>query len=115
MKRALKVLGVILLLLVVAAGLIWYTAFSDNKPIVDGEELAPGVRVIKDSFVSVFLIDAGGGKYALIDAGNDKKGIPIFGDLRKHGIRDDQVVAVFLTRTIFPSSIAPASPTRWGS
>jgi glyoxylase-like metal-dependent hydrolase (beta-lactamase superfamily II) len=97
MKRVLKVLGVILLLLVIAGGLIWYTAFSDNKPIADGEELVPGVRTIKDSFVSSFLVDAGGGKYLLIDAGKNKSGAPILADLRKHNIRDDQIAAIFLT------------------
>ena len=44
MKRALKILGVIVAVLAVAAGIFWFVVFGNNKPIVDGEKLAPGIE-----------------------------------------------------------------------
>ncbi len=75
MKRALIVIGVIIALLAAAAGAFFYIAFGSNMPVIDGQELAGGaVRIVKDGFVTIAVIDAGNGKVALIDAGNDKNG-----------------------------------------
>jgi glyoxylase-like metal-dependent hydrolase (beta-lactamase superfamily II) len=65
--------------------------------VVDGQELVPGVRTIKDSFVSVFLLDAGDGKVVLIDAGNDKHGGAIRAELARRKLDDSAVAAIFLT------------------
>jgi len=97
MKRVLKWVGVVVLLLLVAAGTVWYTAFGDNSPIVDGQQVAPGVTVVKDGFVSVFMLDAGSGKVALVDAGNDKSGTAILLALARRGLTTGAVAAIFLT------------------
>jgi glyoxylase-like metal-dependent hydrolase (beta-lactamase superfamily II) len=97
MKRALKYVGLVVLLLVLAAGSVWYSAFGSNKPIVDGQAVAPGVETVKDGFVSVFVVDAGTGKVALIDAGNDKSGKAILLALAHRGLTPSAVAAIFLT------------------
>jgi glyoxylase-like metal-dependent hydrolase (beta-lactamase superfamily II) len=97
MKRALKWVGVVVLLLLVAAGSVWYSAFGSNSAIVDGQQLVPGVETVKDGFVSVFLVDAGPGKVALIDAGKDASGQAILAALARRQLTPASVVAIFLT------------------
>lgn len=97
MKRVLRVLGVIVLLLVVAVIGVWYTAFGDNSAIVDAQQLAPGVETVKDGFVSAFLLDAGPGKVALVDAGKDGSGKAILMALARRGLTQSAVAAIFLT------------------
>ena len=97
MKRLLKLLGIVVGVLVVVAGLFWYSVFSDNKPIDDGQIIAPGVETVKDSFVSSFLLDAGAGRVALIDAGRDSAAEPILRALTRRGLTNSAVAAIFLT------------------
>jgi hydroxyacylglutathione hydrolase len=97
MKRVLQWVGLAVLVLVVAAGSLWYSAFGNNSPIVDGQLLAPGVETVKDGFVSLFLLDAGPGKVALIDAGKDGSGTAILAALARRGLTPAAVAAIFLT------------------
>jgi len=96
MKRVLKWVGLVVVVLVIAAGSIWYSAFGSNSPIVDGE-LAPGVETVKDGFVSIFVLDAGPGKVALVDAGNDGSGKAILAALARRNLTPAAVAAIFLT------------------
>ena len=97
MKRALKWVGLFVLLLGMAAAWIWYSAFGHNSPIVDGQQVVPGVETVKDGFVSVFVVDAGPGKVALVDAGKDASGKAILADLARRGLSPAAVAAIFLT------------------
>jgi len=97
MKTVLKWVGAVVLLLLLAVGAVWYTAFGSNSPIVAGAELAPGVETVKDGFVSVFLIDVAPGKVALVDAGHDASGKAILGALARRGLTPAAVTAIFLT------------------
>jgi glyoxylase-like metal-dependent hydrolase (beta-lactamase superfamily II) len=96
MKRVLKWIGIIVAALVVIVGALGYSAFGDSSPIVAGP-LAPGVETVKDEFVSVFFLDAGAGKVALIDAGNDKTGAAILAALSRRNLAPDAVSAILLT------------------
>ena len=96
MKRALKWIGIVFGVLLVVAGAAYYSAFGDSKPIAEGA-LVPGVETVKDGFVSVFLLDAGPGKVALIDAGNDKEGAAIKAALARRGLTAADVTGIFLT------------------
>ncbi len=58
MKRALKVVAVVVLLAVLVLAAAFYVAFGRNRPIADGQVLAPGVETVKDGFVSVFVLEA---------------------------------------------------------
>lgn len=97
MKRFLKWAGLVVLVLVVAAGSILYSAFGNNSPIVDGQQVAPGVETVKDGFVSVFLLDVGPGKVALVDAGNDKSGKAVLAALSRRSLGPQAVSAILLT------------------
>ena len=97
MKRVARWFGILLVLLAIAAGYVYYTAFSHSSAIVDGQELVQGVKTIKDSFVSVFVVDAGGGKVVLIDAGRDKHADAIRAELGRRKLDDSAVAAIFLT------------------
>jgi hydroxyacylglutathione hydrolase len=96
MKRVLKWVGIAVLVLVALAGVAWYSAFGGNSAIVDGE-LVPGARTVKDGFVSAVMLDAGAGKVALIDAGNDATGKALLAALTARGLGPDAVAAIFLT------------------
>jgi glyoxylase-like metal-dependent hydrolase (beta-lactamase superfamily II) len=97
MKRALKWVGLVALLVLIAAGSAWYSAFGDNSAIVDGQRVVPGVETVKDGFVSVFLVDVGPGKVALVDAGKDASGKAIVAALARRGLGPGSVAAIFLT------------------
>ena len=97
MKRALKWFAAVLCALVLAAGVVFYSALAPNRPIEDGSEPAPGVRTVKNGFVSVFFLDAGAGKVGLVDAGNDKDGKAILAELQRRGLDAAAIAGIFLT------------------
>jgi hydroxyacylglutathione hydrolase len=97
LKRILLGVAVLLLLLGVGAGVVYWTAFGHNKPIADGQAIAPGVTIVKDGFVSVALLDVGPGQVALVDCGNDKEGKALLGGLSARKMTPSSVVAIFLT------------------
>jgi glyoxylase-like metal-dependent hydrolase (beta-lactamase superfamily II) len=96
-KRVSKILGALVLVLAVSFGVAAYSAFGGMSAIEDGAEPAPGVRVVKDGFVGVGLVDVGGGKLALVDAGADATGKAILAELARRGASPDAVVAIFVT------------------
>ena len=96
LKRILKWVGIVVAVLLVAAGVAWYSIFGNNKPIVDGP-ISPGVESVKDSFVSVFVLDVGVGKVAIVDCGNDKTGAAVIASLAKRNLKPDDVSAILLT------------------
>lgn len=96
MKRALKWVGLVVLVLAALAGTVWYMVFANNSPIVDGE-IVPGARTVKDSYVSAVMLDVSPGKVALIDAGHDASGEALLAALKARGLAPDAVVAIFLT------------------
>lgn len=96
LKRVLKWAGLVVLVLAAIAGAVWYTAFANNSPIVDGD-LVPGAHTVKDGYVSAVLLDVGPGKVALIDAGHDASAEALLGALHARGLTPEAVVAIFLT------------------
>jgi hypothetical protein len=53
-----------------------------------------GIRIVKDSIVSVAVIPLGDGKVALIDAGNDKSGKAILAELSRRQLTREAVSAI---------------------
>jgi glyoxylase-like metal-dependent hydrolase (beta-lactamase superfamily II) len=96
MKRALKALGVVVAVLAVLLGVGWLYVFGSNKPIVEGT-IAPGVEEVKDGIATIFVLDAGPGKVALVDAGNDKAGKALLAALSRRNLTPASVGAIFLT------------------
>lgn len=97
LKRALKITVAVLLVLVAVPVTMIASAFVGTSAIVDGAEPTSGVRIVKDGFVSVGVIDLGGGKVALVDAGNDVSGKAILAELTRRGLGPGAVEAVLLT------------------
>jgi glyoxylase-like metal-dependent hydrolase (beta-lactamase superfamily II) len=96
MKRVLKWLGILVgSLLAVAAGLL-YSAFGNNSAVIPGP-VVPGVETVKDGFVNAFILDAGNGEVALVDAGNDRFGKALLGALERRHLTPASVAAIFLT------------------
>ena len=97
LKRVAIALGSIVLLLAIVVGVVLWTAFGHNRPIVDRQVLAPGVTIVKDSFVSVALLDIAPDKVALVDCGNDKEAKAILAALSDRKLVATSVTAIFLT------------------
>lgn len=96
MKRTLKVVGLVVLLLFIFAGILIGTAFLGRRSITDGMEIN-GIRILKDGFVSVAVIPLGPGEVALIDAGNDKSGKAIVAELSRRQLGPESVTAILIT------------------
>jgi glyoxylase-like metal-dependent hydrolase (beta-lactamase superfamily II) len=97
MKKFLKIAAIIVAVVVVLiGGLFWYV-FGGLQAQNAGLALGPGAEPVYDGFSTAFLLDAGGGSYALIDAGNDTAGAAILAALQKHNAGPDNVAAIFMT------------------
>jgi glyoxylase-like metal-dependent hydrolase (beta-lactamase superfamily II) len=97
LKRVLIGVGALVGLLACAAGYVFHSAFANNRPIVDRQVLVPGVEIVKDSFVSVAVLDAGPNQVVLVDAGNDKDGKALLAALADRQLSPAAVTAIFLT------------------
>jgi glyoxylase-like metal-dependent hydrolase (beta-lactamase superfamily II) len=98
MKRVLIIIGIILglLLLPLVAYLLKFQSEISKMAPLESQEFVEDVYVIQDSFVNLFLIRSDG-HYIAIDAGN--KADHIRQELGKFNIKENEVVAVFLTHT----------------
>jgi glyoxylase-like metal-dependent hydrolase (beta-lactamase superfamily II) len=96
-KRALIVVGAVLFTLVAVPVALIASAFVGTSAIQDGVELGSTVRLVKDGFVTIGVIDLGGGKVALVDAGVDKQGKAILAELARRKLGPEAVQAVLLT------------------
>ncbi len=96
MRRALKWVASVIAILAVLLGVAWYSLFGNNKPVIEGP-VVEGVETVKDGFVNVFIVDAGPGKVALVDAGNDKSGRAVLAALSRRNLAPASVAAIFLT------------------
>ncbi len=97
LKRVVLISLGVLLIPVAIAGVGFGMAFSGNKPITDGQELAPGARQIADGYVSFFVLETAPGELALIDCGNDSQGVALEKEIRRRGLEMTSVKNVFLT------------------
>jgi len=96
MKRVLFiVLGAVGLLVLGMAALL-VPAFLGHRAAVDGP-VVPGVQLVKDGFVNVFLVDLGVGSVALVDCGQDPEAKAIRAALTARGLGPGAVKDVFLT------------------
>jgi glyoxylase-like metal-dependent hydrolase (beta-lactamase superfamily II) len=97
LKTVLKVVAVLVAVIALGVGAIAYSLFGGMAPIVDGVAPAPEVRLLKDGFVVVGVVDVGAGKVILIDAGKDPTGKAISDELSRRHLGGDAVSAIFLT------------------
>jgi hydroxyacylglutathione hydrolase len=97
MKRALLIIGVVLVLLLIPIVVIGVSTFGGITELVDAVELPGGARLVKDGYVSIGVLPAGDGAVALIDCGNDPNGIAVMKELQRRGLGPDAVKTIFLT------------------
>lgn len=96
MRRILKLVVLVLVLLVVGVGLFLYLAMRGLSPIPDGRRVQ-GVEVVRDGYVSAYIVDLTPGEVALVDAGNDMDATAIIQALGRRGLSPSAVKAVLLT------------------
>jgi glyoxylase-like metal-dependent hydrolase (beta-lactamase superfamily II) len=91
-----KILGLLIGVLVATLAVLLFLTFSGGMPIQDGQRL-DGVEVVKDGFVSAFIVDIDDHSVALVDAGNDRQAKPIILALARRNLGPDAVKAILLT------------------
>lgn len=98
MKIGMIITGVVLVLLVLAVAAYFFMFQSEiNKMTpLESQKFSEDIYVIQDSFVNMFLVK-GNNHYIAIDAGNDADHIRQ--ELARFNIKEEEVVAVFLTHT----------------
>ena len=97
MKRFLKIAAVCVVVLIAALGGLFWMLFGGLQAQNAGLSLGPGAEPVYDGFSTVFMLDAGNGQVALIDAGNDTAGAAILDALGKRNASADNVAAIFIT------------------
>ncbi len=96
-KKILLIVATVLgALLLGIAGLLAVT-FGDVKPLEDGESYGRIEVVAVNGFVAAYLVDVGGGKFALVDAGIDPDAATIIDRLEKRGATARDVDVILLT------------------
>ena len=98
MKKALLVIGALLLLGVGAGAAMFLPVMMGMAPMVDGTKLAGGsATLVADGYVAIFMLDGDAGQVALIDCGNDPSGSAILTALKARSLGPEAVKAIFLT------------------
>ena len=95
-RTALKILGISLAVLVLLVAGLAYDAFGGRAPMNE-TDLNPSVHVVRTSFSTVFVLDAGPGQVALVDAGVNPDGSEVLAALKARGMGPDAVKAIFIT------------------
>src|SRR5437867_944596 len=96
MKRALKIVGLLVAVVVVAIVALLAATFMGRQSITDGAE-ASGFRIVKDGVVSVGVIPVSEREIALVDAGNDKDAKAILAELSRRHLGPDAVTTILIT------------------
>ena len=97
LKRSLQVVGALVAVLALLVAGLLYSMIGGNSALVDGLTPAPDVRIVKDRYVAVGVVDVADKKVALIDAGNDAEGKAILAELSRRGLGKEAVLAILLT------------------
>jgi hydroxyacylglutathione hydrolase len=96
MKRALKIVGLIVAVFLVSVIGLLAATFMGRQSITDGAE-AGGLRIVKDGIVSVGVIPISEREIALVDAGNDKEAKAILAELSRRHLGPDAVTTILIT------------------
>ena len=96
MKRALKIVGLLVAALVVAIVAVLAATFMGRQSITDGADVN-GIRIVKDGIVSVAVVPVSESEVALVDAGNDKSAKAILAELSRRHLGPDAVTTILIT------------------
>jgi len=97
MKRFLKIAAICVAVLVAGLVGLFMLLFGGLQEQSAGLSLGAGVEPVYDGFATVFILDAGSGQVALIDAGTDTAGAAILEALGKRNASAENVAAIFVT------------------
>jgi hydroxyacylglutathione hydrolase len=97
--KALKVFGIVVVILVVVVGSAGFALFAGLQGATAGPALGSGIDRVQAGFASAYVLDAGNGQFVLIDAGADNKGTALLQDLQMRHAGPDNVIAVLLTHS----------------
>jgi glyoxylase-like metal-dependent hydrolase (beta-lactamase superfamily II) len=95
-KRALLIVGLVVLLIVIVAGVGIAEMFVGLRPVEDGREVN-GIRIVADGFTTMAVVPSGPGEVVLIDAGMDASAAALNAELRRRNLQPSAVKAVLLT------------------
>jgi hydroxyacylglutathione hydrolase len=96
MRRALTLIGILLIAVIVGMGGALASAFMGRRALIDGAE-TQGVRIVKDGIVGVAMVATAPDQVALIDAGTDASGKAILAELSRRHLGPEAVTAIFIT------------------
>lgn len=96
MKRALKIILLVVLLIVLGVGGVLAATFMGRRPVTDGQ-VFDGVRLVADGFSNIGVITIDSRQVALVDAGNDTTGAAILAELSRRQLGPEAVSAIFVT------------------
>jgi hydroxyacylglutathione hydrolase len=96
-KRALKILAALLVVILGVPAAVLGSAFLGTTAVQDGVEMETTVRLVKDGYVVVGVVDLGDGNVALIDAGDDAEGKAILRELSRRKLGPEAVSAILIT------------------
>jgi glyoxylase-like metal-dependent hydrolase (beta-lactamase superfamily II) len=91
-KRALKVLGTLLAIVVVLGVILYLTTFAPVASLPATGPLTSGATLVNMGFVSAYVIPVSDGHVVVVDCGNDKEAKAM-----KAAIGDNKVDAILLT------------------
>jgi glyoxylase-like metal-dependent hydrolase (beta-lactamase superfamily II) len=98
MKRAFRIVGFVVAVLVVAGAALFFTVFSPYwaKPVSAPAELGR-IRVLSDSMATIGLVSVGSDQVVLVDTGMDDDGKVLLAELARRKLGPEAVRAILLT------------------
>ena len=96
MKRALKVVALVVVVLLLGVVAVLAMTFMGRRPLADGQTVS-GMTVVADGFSSVAVIPISDGRVALVDAGQDQEAGAIIVELRRRQLGPEAVSMILLT------------------
>lgn len=95
--KILKIVGLIVAILVIVVAAAGFALFGGLQSATAGPALGPGIDRVQAGYSSAYVLDAGNGQLALVDAGADASGAALLQDLQARHASADNVVAILLT------------------
>ena len=103
--KVLKVAGMVLGIVVLVLGITGYALFGGLQGATAGPSLGAGIDRVQAGYSTAYVLEAGNGQFALIDAGADDKGAALIQDLQARHAGPEAVTAILLTHA-HPDHIA---------
>lgn len=95
--KILKIAGIVIGILVLVIGVTGFALFGGLQGPTAGPSLGAGIDRVQAGYSTAYVLDAGNGQFALIDAGADAKGTALIQDLQARHAGPDAVTAILLT------------------